>query len=84
VNALDLIDAAFDAVFDPARELPVEGIVVAGDPAVADCVARPPDVEVVLQHSPKLRCRTVSGAGHLIHDSRAHRHHVLDAILAVL
>ena len=78
-----VLDPVFDGsstpVFDPHRELPVPGIVVAGDPASPDTIVRSPDIALLAEHSPKVECRVVAGAGHLIHDSKQHRDAVLDA-----
>jgi hypothetical protein len=83
-----VLDPVFDGssvpVFDPERELPVPGIVVAGDPASPDTIVREPDVARLAKHSPKVECRVVQGAGHLIHDSKQHRHAVLDAVRDLL
>lgn len=83
-----VLDPVFDGsstpVFDPHRELPVPGIVVAGDPASPDTIVREPDVARLAENSPKVECRVVPGAGHLIHDSKAHRPAVLDAVRDVL
>lgn len=83
-----VLDPVFDGssapVFDPHRELPVPGIVVAGDPASPDTIVREPDVARLAENSPKVECRVVRGAGHLIHDSKAHRPAVLDAVRDVL
>jgi pimeloyl-ACP methyl ester carboxylesterase len=79
-----VLDAVFDGsaapVFDPSRELPVPGIVLAGDPALPDTIVREPDLALLAEHSPKVERRVVAGAGHLIHDSRAHRSAVLQAV----
>lgn len=79
-----VFDGSSEPVFDPHRELPVPGIVVAGDPASPDTIVREPDVARLAANSPKVECRVVAGAGHLIHDSKAHRPAVLDAVRDVL
>lgn len=83
-----VLDPVFDGssvpVFDPERELPVPGIVVAGDPSSPDTIVREPDVARLVQHSPKVECRVVTGAGHLIHDSKQHRQAVLGAVRDLL
>ena len=83
-----VLDPVFDGssvpVFDPNRELPVPGIVVAGDPTSPDTIVREADVARLAKHSPKVECRVVTGAGHLIHDSKQHRQAVLDAVRDVL
>lgn len=83
-----VLDPVFDGssipVFDPTRELPVPGIVVAGDPSSPDTIVREADVARLAEHSPKVECRVVAGAGHLIHDSKQHRQAVLDAVRDLL
>lgn len=83
-----VLDAVFDGsaapVFDPHRELPVPGIVLAGDPSRPDTVVTRGDLALLAEHSPAVEQRVVSGAGHLIHDSRAHRDAVLDGVKDLL
>ena len=83
-----VLDPVFDGtaapVFDPERPLPVPGIVVAGDPASPDTIVREPDLARLAEHSPEIERRVVTGVGHLIHDSRAHRQSVLDAVVDLL
>jgi pimeloyl-ACP methyl ester carboxylesterase len=83
-----VLDPVFDgsqvSVFDPERELPVPGIVVAGDPASPDTIVREPDVARLAEHSPKIEVRVITGAGHLIHDSKQHREAVLTAVRDLL
>jgi pimeloyl-ACP methyl ester carboxylesterase len=83
-----VLDPVFDGtsvpVFDPHRELPVPGIVVAGDDAKPDTIVRGDDIALLGKHSPKIEVRVATGAGHLIHDSRTHRQAILDAVRDVL
>ena len=83
-----VLDPVFDGssspVFDPHRELPVPGIVLAGDPSSPDTIVRERDVALLAEHSPKVECRVLAGAGHLIHDARQHRQAVLDAVRDLL
>lgn len=83
-----VLDAVFDGtaapVFDPYRELPVPGIVVAGDPSLPDTLVREPDLARLAEHSPHVERRVLTGVGHLIHDSRAHRESVLAAVRDLL
>ncbi len=83
-----VLDPVFDGtvspVFDPCREIPVPGIVLAADPSMPDAVTRPADLELLAKHSPCVECRVVAGCGHLIHDSRQHRQAVLDAVRDLL
>lgn len=57
---------------------------VAGDPASPDAIVREPDIALLDKHSPKVEVRVISGANHLIHDSKQHRHAVLDAVRDLL
>jgi pimeloyl-ACP methyl ester carboxylesterase len=79
-----VFDGTVDPVFDPEREIPVRGIVLAADPSMPDAVTRPADLELLAKHSPCVECRVVAGGGHLIHDSRQHRQAVLDAVRDLL
>jgi pimeloyl-ACP methyl ester carboxylesterase len=83
-----VLDPVFDGssmpVFDPHRTLNVPGIVLAGDPASPDTIVRPPDLALLEANSPEIERRVVSGAGHLIHDSKQHRPAVLDAVRDLL
>lgn len=83
-----VLDPVFDGssapVFDPHRELPVPGIVVAGDPALPDTIVRQADIARLAERSPKVECRVVAGCGHLIHDSKQHREAVLGAVRDLL
>jgi pimeloyl-ACP methyl ester carboxylesterase len=84
-TVLDLVfDESATPVFDPHRELPVPGIVLAADPSQPDALVRPADLARLAEHSPKIEGRNVAGAGHLIHDSKAHREVVLDAVHELL
>jgi alpha-beta hydrolase superfamily lysophospholipase len=58
--------------------------VVAGDPASPDTIVRPPDIALLAAHSPKIECRVVTGAGHMIHDAKQHREAVLGAVRDLL
>jgi pimeloyl-ACP methyl ester carboxylesterase len=80
-SVLDMVfDGTAAPVFDVRRELPVPGIVVAGDPASPDTVMREPALGLLAEHSPKIEQRVVTGVGHMIHDSTQHRQAVLDAV----
>ena len=83
-----VLDPVFDGtaapVFDPDRPHPVPGIVLAGDPASPDTIVREPDLARLAAHSPEIERRVLTGVGHLIHDSRAHRQSVLDAVVDLL
>lgn len=79
-----VLDGSLTPAFDPHAELPVPGIVVAGDPASPDTIVREPEVALLAEHSPKVDVRVQRGVGHLIHDSRSHRQAVLDAVRDLL
>jgi pimeloyl-ACP methyl ester carboxylesterase len=79
-----VLDGRTEPAFDPHRELPVPGIVLAADPAMPDAVARPADLALLAEHSPKIERRVVTGSGHLIHDSKQHRQAVLDGVRDLL
>ncbi|HET6873838.1 MAG TPA: alpha/beta hydrolase [Acidimicrobiales bacterium] len=79
-----VFDGSHEPVFDPHRELPVPGVVVAGDPAFPDTIVRGPELALLAEHSPKIEARVAAGAGHMIHDSRQHRQTVLDATFDLL
>lgn len=81
VTVLDpVFDGTIAPVFDPDRQVPVPGIVLAGDPASPDTIVTAGDLASLAQHSPDLERRVVAGAGHMIHDARAHRDAVLAAV----
>jgi len=79
-----VLDGTSAPVFDPHRPLPVPGIVLAADPAMRDAVTRPADLALLAEHSPRVECRTVTGSGHLIHDSKQHRDDVRTAVRDLL
>lgn len=83
-----VLDAVFDGsimpVFDPRQELPVPGIVLAGDQSSPDTVLRTPVLQLLAQHSPKLEQRVMTGVGHMIHDSKQFRGEVLTAVQDLL
>jgi pimeloyl-ACP methyl ester carboxylesterase len=63
------VERAFDA--DVPITVPV--LVVAGDPAFPDTVARTADLERFAARTPDAVVHVVRGAGHLVHDELAHR-----------
>ena len=71
-------------VFDPHRELPRPGIVLAGDPSLPDTIVRQPELDLLAAHSPHIEQRVMSGVGHMIHDSKLHRDLVLEAVTDLL
>ncbi len=79
-----VLAGVYDRVFDPHAPIPVPGIVLAGDPAMPDTIVRAPEKALLAQHSPHIQVRTVTGAGHLIHDSLDHRDTMRAALHEVL
>jgi pimeloyl-ACP methyl ester carboxylesterase len=79
-----VLAGVFDRVFDPHAPLPVPGIVLAGDSAMPDTIVRAPEKALLAANSPHVQVRTVAGAGHLIHDSLAHRDTMRAALQEVL
>jgi alpha-beta hydrolase superfamily lysophospholipase len=58
--------------------------VLAADPASPDGIVRAPQVQRLAANSPLTQVRVMAGAGHLIHDSLAHRQAYAEALLAFL
>lgn len=79
-----VLDASMVIAFDPNATIPVPTLVLAADGASPDAVVRAPDIALLAQHSPHADVRVVAGAGHLIHDSLAHRDTLLQALLGFL
>lgn len=71
-------------VYDVDRPITQRGVLVAADPTSPDCVCRPEFIERAVAAGTSLEVRTPAGAGHLIHDSRATRDHVGEAVRDVL
>ena len=79
-----VLDASMVTAFDAHATIPVPTLVLAADGASPDAVVRAPDIALLAQHSPHAEVRIVAGAGHLIHDSLAHRETLLQAVLGFL
>ena len=79
-----VLDGSMITAFDPEATISVPATVLAADPASPDAVVRAGDVERLARHSPHVEVRVVAGAGHLIHDSLAHRDTFRDAVLEFL
>ncbi len=79
-----VLEGRIDHVYDPSAPIPVPGIVVCGDEASPDTIVRAPEKSALAQHSPHIDVRMVAGAGHLIHDSLAHREQMRAALHDVL
>jgi esterase len=71
-------------VYDVDRPITHRGVLVTADPSSPDCVCRPEFVDRALAAGATLEVRTPAGAGHLIHDSRAHRNQFAAAVRDVL
>jgi esterase len=79
-----VLQGTIEPAFDPDRPVPVPTLAIAADPASPDCVARPEDLQRLAATSPLAECRTVAGAGHLLHDELANRQRFADAVLEFL
>ncbi len=75
-----VLDGSMTAVYNPHGTIPVPGLVLAGDSAQPDTIVRAGEIALLAEHSPHIEVRVVAGAGHLIHDSLAHRATMLAAI----
>jgi pimeloyl-ACP methyl ester carboxylesterase len=85
ITVLDpVVEGTMTTVFDPGAAIPVRGLVLAADPASPDAVMRQVDRDRLAAHSPLVEVRVVSGAGHLIHDSTAHRATFVEAVTQFL
>lgn len=67
-------------VFDPDRPIDVPGLLLAADPSVPGVRTRPLDIARLRATSPRVRDRTVAGAGHFMHDERHSRAAFTDAL----
>ena len=79
-----VLDGSLNNPFDFDRPIPVRGLVLAADPAMPDCVARPSICARLVRTSPLITVRVIEHAGHLIHDSLAHRGTFTQAVLDFL
>lgn len=79
-----VLDGSVVTAFDAYAPLPVPALVLAADGASPDAVVRAHDIDLLATHSPHVEVRVIGGAGHLIHDSLAHRDTLRDAVLAFL
>lgn len=76
-----VLDGTLSAPFDLDSPIGRPGIVLAADPASPDCLAKPELLDRLAQASPSLEIRVVPGAGHRMHDTRAHRDAVRAAVV---
>lgn len=61
-------------VYDVDRPIGVPTLLLAADPTMPDCVCRPDDIALARAASgEQLRVHTVTGCGHLVHDSKQFR-----------
>ena len=73
-TVLDMVlTGARTLVFAMDQPLDVPVTVVAADPAMPDAVTQPADLATVTATNPAVSTHTMTGAGHLIHDSFAAR-----------
>jgi pimeloyl-ACP methyl ester carboxylesterase len=79
-----VLEGSMRLAFDAAATIPVPGIVLAGDPGQPDTIVRQPQIDRLAATSAHIEVRVVAGAGHLIHDSVAHRRTFGDAVLEML
>jgi pimeloyl-ACP methyl ester carboxylesterase len=79
-----VLDGTMVAAFDAEAIIPVPVTVLAADPSSPDVVAGPAVAAKLAQVSPHADFRVVPGAGHLIHDSIAHRGTFRDAVVQFL
>ncbi len=69
-------------VFDVNRAIGVPTLLLAADPAMPDCVCRPDDIALAEAASgEQLRVHTVTGCGHLVHDSMQFRRAMADLVV---
>lgn len=68
-----VLDGSLSSVFDPQRSIEAPTVVVAADPNAPDSVTKPADIDQLSVVSPHATAHTLAGAGHLIHDLKAHR-----------
>ena len=71
-------------VYDVDRPITQRGVLVAADPSSPDCVCRPDDIARAQAAGLPLEVRVPTGAGHLVHDSLAHRDAMAQAVRDVL
>ncbi len=79
-----VLDGSVVTSFDARAPLPGPALVLAADGASPDAVVRAHDIDLLATHSPHVEVRVVRGAGHLIHDSLAHRDTLRDALFEFL
>jgi pimeloyl-ACP methyl ester carboxylesterase len=70
--------------YDHTRPLPVPTLLVTADPSSPDVICTASDVEQIRDVSPQVEVHVLEGAGHLIHDERAHRDRFLELTLGFL
>lgn len=79
-----VLEGRFEQVFDPHQPITVPTLVLGADPARPDAVTRPDDLARAAAAGAHIRTRTMTGAGHLIHDQLDQREAFADAVLSFL
>jgi pimeloyl-ACP methyl ester carboxylesterase len=79
-----VLERSMVPAYDPAVTITVPGLVLAADPSNPDAVVRQVDRDRLAAVSPLVEVRTVTGAGHLVHDEIATREVFATAALAFL
>jgi pimeloyl-ACP methyl ester carboxylesterase len=65
-------EAPMVTTFDPDQRLTMPSLLLAADPSKPDCVCTAPAVDHFRRVNPDAEVVVVEGAGHLIHESKAH------------
>jgi pimeloyl-ACP methyl ester carboxylesterase len=79
-----VLDGTVLPAFDPDRPLPVPALLVAADPASPDGIVATAVLDRLAEVSPHVEVHVLAGAGHLVHDERAHRGRFLELTLDFL
>ncbi len=73
-----------EPIYDPNQGLTMPALLVAADPSAPDAVTRAGDSAKFVEVNPTATVRAMIGAGHLIHDEKAHRQPFVDELQAFL
>jgi pimeloyl-ACP methyl ester carboxylesterase len=79
-----VLDGTTRPAFDPEQPLPVPALLVAADPASPDGIVATAVLDQLAAVSPHVEVHVFDGAGHLVHDERAHRERFLELTLDFL
>ncbi len=79
-----VVDGTITSFVDPALPFAVPSLILVADPAKPDAAASPRSAAHYASISPDVEVTVVAGAGHLIHDEKASRAVVRDAVLGFL